>query len=299
MTTSCRDSDHIPKVKNAGKIITVDGNEYQIMHNGLLVEHGGYFGDWMSETITTLKGHHEPQEEKVFYELLKLLPAKATMIELGSYWAYYSMWFNKEIKRSTNYCCEPDPKNLALGQRNVKINKLENITFINAAAGKEDGKIISFKPQEGDFEPVDVAIRSVDGIVAEYKIPRLDIIHMDIQGVELDTIEGAEQSIKQGKVRFLIVSTHHYLISNDVLTHEKCIEKIKELGGHIIVEHAIHESFSGDGLVVASFFEEDKGFHLDVSENRMQDSLFRSYNKDMSILIAAYEELREKANGSS
>jgi FkbM family methyltransferase len=293
MTISCRDCDYIPKVKDAGTIQTLSGRKYQVMHNGLLVESGGYFGDWMAAIIKDLKGHHEPQEEKLFHEVLKRIPDGSTMIELGSYWSYYSLWFNRDIPGARNYCCEPDPENLKLGARNAKINKATNMHFIQAAAGKDDGKSISFKPQEGDREPVTVPIRSIDGIVQEHNLERVNLIHMDVQGVELSAIESAANSIKAGLVRFIFVSTHHYSISEDPLTHERCANLIKELGGHIVAEHAIHESFSGDGLIVASFLKEDRDLEVEISSNRMKDSLFRSYTKDMGLLIEAYEKIHE------
>jgi len=294
MTVSCRDCDYIPKVKGAGAFKVVGGKEYQIMHNGVLAEAGGYFGDWMSEIITKLQGHHEPQEEKLFYEILKLLPPGSTMIELGSFWAYYSIWFNKTIPRATNYCCEPDPENLKLGERNAKVNKTKNMNFIQSAAGKSDGLIINFELEGENRKPISVSTKSIDGIMKQYNPRRFDIVHMDVQGAELSALEGAEVSIRSGKVRFVLISTHHYLISGDVLMHEKCLALIKKWGGHVITEHAIHESYSGDGLILASFFKEDRDLELTVSNNRMQDSLFRSYIKDMDILIGAYETSRLK-----
>jgi FkbM family methyltransferase len=296
MTVGCRDADYIPKVRSAGTIKKIDGKEYQLMHNGVLVEAGGYFGDWMSEVIVKLKGHHEPQEEKVFYELLKKVPTGGTMIELGSFWSYYSLWFNSAIKNATNYCCEPNPVNLELGKRNAAINKAKNMNFILAAAGKDDGKELSFQSQEDETRPPDVVpIRSIDSIMAEHKIKRFDIVHMDVQGAELDALRGAEKAIKHGKIRFVIVSTHHYLVSEDTRLHEKSLDFITSHGGHIIAEHAIHESFSGDGLIVASFDKADKNLSIEISENRMNDMLFRTYTRDMEILIDAYEKLRARS----
>lgn len=291
MTVSCRDSDYIPKVKNAGLYKTIDNKEYQVMHNGILVESGGYFGDWMSKIITNLKGHHEPQEEKIFHEILSYLPNNATMIELGSYWSYYSIWFNRNIKNATNYCCEPDEENLKLGKRNAEINKTQNMNFILSAAGKDDGKIISFQPQEDETrEALDVPIRSIDGLLNDLNIKQIDIVHMDVQGEELNALEGAENAIRSGKIRFILVSTHHFTISKDPRIHEKCLEYIKERGGHIIAEHAIHESFSGDGLIAASFSKKDRNLKIDISINRMENSLFQSYTKDLNILIKAYQK---------
>ena len=34
---ACHDADDVPKVENAGEIITVSGKECQVMHNGVLI----------------------------------------------------------------------------------------------------------------------------------------------------------------------------------------------------------------------------------------------------------------------
>lgn len=294
MTVSCQDSGYIPKVKNAGAFRKLEGKEYQVMHNGIFVERAGYYGEWMSEIIQKLKGHHEPQEEKAFHEVLKRVDSHSAMIELGSYWSYYSLWFNKSITNAFNICCEPDPKNLELGKRNALINKARNIHFLLAAAGSDHGSEIMFKPQEDARPPLPVPVNSIDGIIRDYKLENVGIVHMDVQGAELTAIEGARDSIRAGKIRFMFISTHHYSISGDSLMHEKCIKMIKGLGGHIVTEHAIHESFSGDGLIVASFTPRDNKFQIDISENRMQNNLFREYTVDLDILIKSYEEMRQR-----
>jgi hypothetical protein len=44
------------------------------------------------------------------------------MIELGAFWSFYSMWFNKEVENAINYMVEPDSFNLGQGKRNFKLN---------------------------------------------------------------------------------------------------------------------------------------------------------------------------------
>src|SRR4051812_15659853 len=51
LTVSCEDCDAMEKVPNAGQVIEHDGARVQVMHNGVLVEEGGYYGDWMAEII--------------------------------------------------------------------------------------------------------------------------------------------------------------------------------------------------------------------------------------------------------
>lgn len=291
MTLSCKDTDYIPKVKDAGVIKSLKGQKIQIMHNGLIVKAGSYHGDWMSHVITELKGHHEPQEEKVFYEVVKKLPAQPIMMELGSFWSYYSLWVHKEKKGACNICCEPDATNLAVGKENMKLNGFDDLIFYEVASGKNDSEIINL-PMDSDPSIIKkVPIRTVDSLVQENKLKKLDLLHMDIQGHELDALAGAKEIITQKKLRFLIVSTHHYFFSKDPLTHQKCIDYIVENGGHIIASHTVLESFSGDGLIVASFDPQDKDFTIDVSVNHTDDSLFRSHEKDLAILIEHYDKL--------
>ncbi|CAN5372286.1 hypothetical protein BH10PAT3_BH10PAT3_1610 [soil metagenome] len=292
MTLACADGDNIPRVRNAGKTQKADGRDIQVMHNGLFVLKDGYQGTWQSKIIEGLKGIHEPQEEKVFYEVLKRLKPGTNMIELGSWWSYYSMWFLSAVDKSKAYCCEPDTENIALGRANARLNNFnenEDIYFFQYAAGSDDGKKISFDTLKG--ESVEVPIRSVDSIMSQEKIPRLDVLHMDIQGVELEALRGALLTVKQHKLRFLFVSTHHYSISEDPGMHDKCIEFITRNGGHIIAAHTVLESCSGDGLIVASFFPEDKNFVVAVTPQPTNDSLFRSTEKDLAILWNAHDSL--------
>jgi hypothetical protein len=47
------------------------------------------------------------------------------------------------------------------------------------------------------------------------------------------------------------------------------------MGGHVFCEHSVSESFSGDGLIVASFFSCDRGLEFpDISRNQPETSLF-------------------------
>jgi FkbM family methyltransferase len=297
MTIQCHDTDDIEKVKDAGKLVHVGKDKVQIMHNGLKVLAGGYYGEWMVDIIKKLRGHHEPQEEFAFHEVLKQIDSTkpSYMIELGSFWSYYSLWFAKQNKRNNNICCEPDPNNIKIGKRNVELNKLKNFTFVQSAAGSQDGQPISFEMDSDRSKTIEVPVRSVDSLMEEYKWPKLDLLHMDVQGYETDSLQGAVQTIKEGKLRFLFVSTHHYVFSGDPLTHNKCIEFIKSNGGHIIAQHSVLESFSGDGLIVASFDKEDRDLEIHMSINSSQDSLFRPYEVDLSRMIEAYEKLRTKS----
>lgn len=52
------------------------------------------------------------------------------------------------------------------------------------------------------------------------------------------------------------------------------------------------ESFSGDGLLVASFDESDADIHIELSRARTTEALFPSGEQELERMRFAYEELR-------
>jgi len=280
MTTSCRDCDEIPKVELAGQILSRNDILWQVMFNCLEVKYGGYYGEWMAEIICKLQGHHEPQEELVFHRVLKRLGPDSTMIELGCFWAFYSLWFARSISRSRVVLSEPDPAHLELAKVNFAHNSLtESATFSQACAGFDRQHSIHLE-SKGEIQSVQG--KSVATLMKENDLEYLDILHIDVQGAECDVLESIQRQFVADKIRFIFVSTHHHLISGDPLTHERCLHQLLSIGANIICEHTVEESFSGDGLIVASLSDLDRDFVVPVSRNRASSSLFRPLNYDLA-----------------
>lgn len=288
-TISCTDVDHLPKVDGAGSVFVKDGVSVQMMHNGLVIEEGCYGGPWMTEVIRVLHGHHEPQEELVFDAIVKRLSEDRSealsMIEFGSFWTYYGMWFAHELDRARVVAVEPDPHNMDVGQLNARLNGLtSSITFVQGAIGSEPGSTFEFTA-ESDGRPYTVAQHDLESIMTTNGLAKVDLILADVQGAETLLLHRALGDFAAGKVRFLIVSTHHHSISGDALTHQRALGLLKNAGAHIITEHSVPESFSGDGLIAASFDERDHGMKVEVSFARSKDSIFDDVEYDLDATL--------------
>lgn len=276
-TVACTDADAIPRVGNAGDTIVRDGERLQVMHNGVLVTEGGYYGVLSSEIIRCLRGVHEPQEEVAFDAVIRRLAATRvpdrppTMIELGSFWAYYSLWFLDSFPDGHTICLEPDPRNLVVGQRNFEINGRTG-TFINAAIGAGSGATMSFTPDDRSA-PIELPTHDLRSLLAMLDEPRVDILLADIQGGETALFADSIDVLRTGIVRFVVVSTHDLSISGSAMTHQGVLRNLLDAGGHIICEHSVTESASGDGLVVASFDPADRDLTVAISYSRARHSL--------------------------
>lgn len=68
------------------------------LHNGNRVHYSGKdaYYEGFSDILVINRGVHEPLEEFAFQECLKVLPQRPSMLELGAYWAHYSMWLKKK-----------------------------------------------------------------------------------------------------------------------------------------------------------------------------------------------------------
>jgi FkbM family methyltransferase len=277
MTISCRDTDVILKVPEAGSIVHEHGEAVQIMHNGLRVVAGGYYGDWMAHIIRGLQGHHEPQEELIFHHLMRYVRHRTRIVELGCFWSYYSLWYLKEIPESHALCIEPDAYNLSIGQRNAVLNHQENRTqFINAWVGGEATAARS-AATETSGNPVLLPVMNMSSVLQAVADEAIELVHMDVQGAELDFVNSMRDAVARKKLRFVMVSTHHSCISGSKTTHPDCVEALRAMGATILVEHDVVESYSGDGMILASFYDEDRHLRFpDISRNRAETSLYKS-----------------------
>lgn len=234
-TISGDDVDYIPKVDGAGEIYAREAESYQLMHNGVKILANSYYDvKWLTDVIFALKGHHEPQEEKCFYEILKFMPDNATMIELGSYWAYYSLWFASEVRGAKNYLIEPDPHRLKIGEKNFQLNNKTG-TFRRGYVGS----VIDRDPDLCGADQI-----SIDDFIDSEGIEHVNIIHADIQGSEYDMLNSVVQHLKD--IDYFFISTH-----GDKNIHLPCLRFFKTHGYAVLAEHNQAESCSGDGLIVA------------------------------------------------
>jgi hypothetical protein len=234
-TLKSPDLDKIEKVNNAGQL----HKDYQVMHNGIKINIGSYYGvghDWYAyhELLKLTGGVHEPQEEYVFQEVLKTLPKNASMLELGCYWSFYSMWFAIKIDNPLNILVEPEPRGIYEGIKNFKLNNLEG-QFIQAFISD---KVYKSKSSTDTL--------SVDYILEQKKIKHLHILHSDIQGFEVQMLHGAHNCLSKKMIEFVFISTH----SNEL--HINCLDILSQYKYKVIASANLDESYSYDGLIVAA-----------------------------------------------
>jgi FkbM family methyltransferase len=253
------------------------------MHSGVRIVAGEYYGEWMTQIISELGGVHEPQEEVVFHSLLDRLPPDATMVEIGAYWSYYTLWFMSHSPSTRRgIAVEPDLRNLRVGQVNADLNELR-LEYIQAFISEHDIPRAKFQGENSGALRVDGL--SIATIFQRANLNRADLILCDAQGGEIPLLRGIRDLVEARRVGIVVLSTHSHHITGDPLTHQRALGLIGGLGGKVRMEHDVQESYSGDGLIVADFDNSLDGWECPkISRNRCSHSLFRDPLWDLAKL---------------
>ena len=137
--------------------------------------------------------------------LYKLLPTNGIFLDLGANIGSVTIPLLKRRPDLQCICVEAAPWIFDYLRKNRDINFTnESIVLINKALLDKDNVVLPFySPKEkfgkGSLSPVftDVGIEvtsiTVDRIIKEYKLPKVDIIKIDIEGFEYFAFKGAEK----------------------------------------------------------------------------------------------------------
>lgn len=200
---------------------------YVTLHNGNKVPFSGdgAYYDGFSDILIYNRGVHEPLEEFAFQEMLRALPDEPVMLELGAYWAHYSMWLKRVRPAGQIHMIEPDPVNAAAGQANMALNGLEG-NYSQGLVGNDDV--------------------TLDGWMAEKGYNWLDVLHADIQGAEDELLAGGQGALVGQKIGYFFISTHSQAL------HELVEGQLRSAGYRIELSADFeHETTSFDGFILA------------------------------------------------
>ena len=145
-------------------------------------------------TKSMLIGKYERMSTKLVREIIK---PGWNVLDVGGYIGYYTIIFSKLVRQSGKvYVIEPDPVRMGILKRNLRLNKLTNVTPYQLAAGNKKGGASLYVPE----------INTSDArLICPKDEKRIDFIKMDIQGFEGKALKGAKKLLSLNKSIYLHV----------------------------------------------------------------------------------------------
>ena len=150
------------------------------------------------------------------------------IIDGGAFKGETSFWFLSKGAGKV-YAFEPDPYNFLVLSKNIKRNKAEDkIIPVQKVFSNKIGTFSLYATGSGRSAALTGGNETIEGItldsfVEKEGLDRLDFIKLDVEGAELEVLEGAVETIKKFKPK-IAVSVYHK--PDDILTIPGFISEI-------------------------------------------------------------------------
>jgi FkbM family methyltransferase len=179
--------------------------------------------DWVQFNLF-IYGQYEDNETKL---VRKLCRNESVFFDIGANVGYYSLIAGKTNKNNRVYAFEPVKRTFERAAANIKLNHLNNIflykkiisnttELASINVGNESNwgmsSLVQHEHLSGDIEKVESI--TLDNFVKEQKITRLDLVKIDVEGFELNVLEGMKETLIQFKPIILIEILDHNLAAN-------------------------------------------------------------------------------------
>ena len=153
-----------------------------------------------------------------FHEALR---SGMNIIDIGAHIGMYTIFAAEKIGNTGKVIAiEPESENYKQLLKNIKVNNFFNIIPVNIALFNHEGceKLYlssfsgshSLSPKEDTISSIEVPLKTLDNLLEELNLKKVDIIKIDAEGAEIPILKGAEKTLKANPNAKIIVASYHY-----------------------------------------------------------------------------------------
>jgi FkbM family methyltransferase len=149
-----------------------------------------------------------------------LLPVGGAFLDVGAHAGYFSLLASHRVGASGRvFAVEPNPRTFAALQRHLAQNAVGNVLATMCGLADREGVLgLHLPPSQLDYNATvlprngwtrtDVPVRTLDGCVREWKVDRIDLMKIDVEGAEPLVLAGGEAALMRGVVRHAMIEVN-------------------------------------------------------------------------------------------
>jgi FkbM family methyltransferase len=164
-------------------------------------------------------GMYEYEKQELFRQVIR--PGDV-VYDIGANVGFYTLLASVLVGPSGKVISfEPLPRNLSLLRRHIRLNALANVEVFEGAVSSRRGTArfdaeglpeMGHLSDRGQFE---VKVFQLDELVADGRIPPPKVMKIDVEGAELDVLEGARDTLRIHRP-VILLATHGQEV------HDRC-----------------------------------------------------------------------------
>lgn len=175
------------------------------------------------------------------------------VIDVGAFDGVFSIHASKLVgPKGRVLAFEPDEKNYDMLLENIKLNGLKNIVPIKKCLYSSEKKVRfdnagNAASQIVDSSGIEISVTTLDKELKRLGISKINLLKMDIEGAEIETLKGCKQCLLDNAVHVAIASYH---IVDGKRTAERIEEQLRELGYEAWTTYPSHLTTYGSKMKV-------------------------------------------------
>lgn len=141
------------------------------------------------------------------------------VLDAGAFHGWETLFFARRVgAQGFVITVEPDPANYAVLQQNLRINRATGRvrvvqkglwSSVGTVRFHQQGNLASSAFWDGpQSTPVELATTTIDALLADSPLARLDFVKMNIEGAEIAALQGADATIRRYHPQFAIATDH-------------------------------------------------------------------------------------------
>lgn len=161
------------------------------------------------------------------------------VVDLGANQGIFTCYAAKQAHEGWVYALEPDEDNLGWLKANLELNQISNVTVVPKCVGDRTGRayfrrgdtsgtghVVEAKETEADI--AEVAQTTLEDLMTDFQIPRIDLLKIDVEGAEAKVLSGAGDRL--ASVRRIVLEYHSPLLAHEVerLLDERGFSELRE-----------------------------------------------------------------------
>jgi FkbM family methyltransferase len=149
-----------------------------------------------------------------------LLPPGGVFLDVGAHAGYFSLLASNHVGDSGRvFAIEPNPRTFSTLERHLTLNAASNVLALQCGLANLRGSfVLHIPPARLDYNatvlpreewpPVEVPTRTLDDLVCEWGVDRIDLMKIDVEGAEPLVIAGGSAALARGVVRHAMIEVN-------------------------------------------------------------------------------------------
>jgi FkbM family methyltransferase len=182
-------------------------------------------------------------EQETTRLLKRILEPGMTFIDVGAHVGYYTLMAAKQVAPTGRvFSFEPEPSNYDILIGNIHLNEYSNVKTVNKAVSSrigtttlfltalDNGRHSTYRHGLPESGSVEIETTTVDAFLEAEGWPEVDLVKIDVEGAEMDVLDGMGQLLHKSDAPKLIVEFNPSLLQSAGVIPAVLLERLTSAG---------------------------------------------------------------------